>query len=116
MFPLEGYECIVWRSSNLRFALTDEMQPIVFEKKRFDSLEKSRTFALVGHFGPLCFRCEKRFPKYFYTMMLHICKIADQDLDVRNSSVFLKKLNLIIKTIFSKMQFLDFLSLPILFF
>ena len=57
--------------------LKDELQLLVLENKRFDSVEKSETSAISVYFGLLNFRRKKRFLKYYYWKRLYNHRTAD---------------------------------------
>ena len=66
----------------------DGLELVVLETKRFDPQEESNSFAVASSFAP---QGEKRFPKKQKFIMLYICKIEDNDLNVRNPADCSKK-------------------------
>ena len=95
--------------------LRSEPQPVGLENKKFDSQEKSKNFALAGHFGPKYFRFEKRIPNFLLNHTLRMQHFWLGPECEKFSRLSWKELDLIIKTNHAKLLFFgnfSLLSLP----
>ena len=96
-FPLQGSKCIEYQASNFFTdwkmwfkTLLDVMQPVVLVNKKFDTQERSKTFALSSYFGQEHFG-SKMFPRKYNWVLFSSYKFFEWSLDANFSASCFKE-------------------------